>query len=71
MKDLHLVTFLLVLVGALNLGLVGLFNYNLVEVILGFSPGLVRLLYVLIGLSAVVELVQHKENCKVCAQKMK
>lgn len=43
----------LVLIGALNWGLVALLNFNLVDVLLGFSPTLVNLVYILVGLAAV------------------
>ena len=35
MKALHMVTFILVIIGALNWGLVGLFGFNLVSYIFG------------------------------------
>ncbi len=42
----------LVLIGALNWGLVGAFNFNLVSVL--FGVGLItRLVYILVGLSAL------------------
>ncbi|MCR4278512.1 MAG: DUF378 domain-containing protein, partial [bacterium] len=53
---LHKVSHVLVLVGALNWGLVGAFNLNLVDLVLGSWPGLVRAVYVLVGLSAVAML---------------
>lgn len=68
MKNLHMWTFLLLAVGGLNWGLVGLFDLNLVEVLLGGWPMLVRLVYVLVGLSAVYEFSKHKEYCKECAK---
>ena len=43
----------LVIVGALNWGLVGLFGYNLVESLLGAWPLVVRVVYALVGLSAL------------------
>jgi hypothetical protein len=43
----------LVVVGGLNWGLVGLFNFDLVQAILGGIPMLARLVYVLVGLAAV------------------
>jgi uncharacterized membrane protein YuzA (DUF378 family) len=53
---LKLVAFVLVIVGALNWGLVGLFNFNLVDALLG--SGLVSsIVYCLVGLSAVVLVV--------------
>lgn len=66
----------LVLVGALNWGLVGLgiifsMNWNLVSAIFGFSPTLEALVYVLVGVSAVVGIFGCKcAKCKngVCDQ---
>lgn len=71
MKSLHMVAFPLVVVGALNWGLVGLLNYNLVDSLLGSWPGLVKLVYILVGLSAVYLLATHTQDCKVCADMMK
>jgi uncharacterized membrane protein YuzA (DUF378 family) len=47
----------LVIVGGLNWGLVGLFNFNLVELILGHFPILMRIVYILVGLSAVYMII--------------
>jgi len=46
-------SFIFVLVGALNWGLLGLLNFNLVSVIFGSVPFLARAIYILVGLSAV------------------
>jgi len=46
-------SFIFVLVGALNWGLLGLFNFNLVSGIFGSVPFLARAIYILVGLSAV------------------
>ena len=66
MKNMHMLAFILVVVGALNWGLVGLFNMNLVMSLLGAWPGLEKLVYVLVGLSAVYLLWEHKDTCKYC-----
>ena len=71
MKWLHMVSFMLVVVGALNWGLVGLgnlmgSNLNLVGMLFGSMPMLESLVYVLVGLAAVYEVVTHKASCKVC-----
>lgn len=68
MKVLHTVTWILVIVGALNWGLVGLFNFNLVMAILGSMPMLEKLVYILVGISSVVEIVTHTKTCKMCAK---
>lgn len=46
------IALVLVIVGGLNWGLVGLFQLDLVELILGAVPVLQRIVYVLVGLSA-------------------
>lgn len=67
MKSLHTISFILLVVGGLNWGLVGLFNWNLVEVLLGSWPVAVQVVYVLVGLSAIVEIFGHKSNCNCCS----
>lgn len=42
----------LVLIGALNWGLVGAFNFNLVSVLFGIGM-LTRIIYILVGLAAL------------------
>ena len=39
----------LVIIGALNWGLVGLLNFNLVELLLGTWPILEKVVYILVG----------------------
>ena len=65
MKGLHMVTFILLVIGGLNWGLVAL-GYNLVDSLLGVGSTLAMIVYGLVGLSAVVEVVTHKKNCKCC-----
>jgi hypothetical protein len=43
----------LVIIGGLNWGLVGAFDFNLVDAIFGEDSALSRIIYVLVGLSAV------------------
>ncbi|MBY6241315.1 DUF378 domain-containing protein [Methylosinus sp. Sm6] len=58
MKPLNLITLVLVIIGGLNWGLVGLFDFNLVGAIFGGEDAtLARLVYILVGLSAVWQLV--------------
>lgn len=60
----HKVAAVLVLVGALNWGLVGIANFNLVSAIFGSWPGVERLIYVLVGLAAIAMLFTGA--CKPC-----
>jgi hypothetical protein len=57
MKILNLITLTLVIVGGLNWGLVGLFNFDLVAALFGEGSLLSRVVYVLVGLSALWQLV--------------
>jgi uncharacterized membrane protein YuzA (DUF378 family) len=65
MKALHMVTFILLVVGGLNWGL-SAFDMNLVDKLLGAGSMAAKLVYILVGLSAVVEVITHKKNCKEC-----
>ena len=56
MKDVDGVVYALVTVGALNWGLVGAFKLDLVQTILGTSPALVQLVYIVVGLSGLYSL---------------
>lgn len=47
------VALVLVIVGGLNWGLVGAFDFNLVDALFGTMSALSRIVYVLVGLSAV------------------
>jgi len=57
MKFINILTLILVIVGGLNWGLVGLFDFNLVAAIFGAGSGLARLVYVLVGISAAWQLI--------------
>jgi uncharacterized protein len=53
LNALDWIAYTLVIVGAINWGLVGLLNFNLVEVLFGFLPFLENLVYVLVGLAGL------------------
>jgi len=53
MKIIQWVAFILVVVGGLNWGLIGFFKYNLVAAIFGDMSAMSRLVYDLVGLSAI------------------
>ena len=52
----------LVIIGALNWGLVGIFNFNLVSFIFGEMTVLSRIVYILVGLSALCILWDTLQN---------
>lgn len=58
MYYINLVTLLLIIIGGINWLLVGLFQYDLVaDLFGGQTAGLSRLIYVLVGISALWQLV--------------
>ncbi|AIL13069.1 hypothetical protein IM40_05390 [Candidatus Paracaedimonas acanthamoebae] len=52
---------ILVIIGALNWGLVGLFHFNIVEVLFGSIPILVKLIYSIVALSGLYLLTTLKK----------
>lgn len=56
MKALKNVTFVLLVVGGLNWLLVGLFSFDLVAAILGDMTLLSKIVYILVGLSAIYQI---------------
>ena len=60
----HSVAWALVLIGALNWGLVGLVQVNVVMTLLGSVPLLEQAVYVVVGLAALMMLMAKK--CKAC-----
>jgi uncharacterized membrane protein YuzA (DUF378 family) len=58
MKSIDTLARLLVIVGGVNWGLVGLFGFDLVAALFGPMSVMSRIVYTLVGLSAVYDLVQ-------------
>lgn len=74
MKLLHIIGFILVVVGGINWGLVGAYmllnngmmGWNVVNMLLGSWPMVEAVVYVLVGLSAIWMLAMHPKECTVC-----
>lgn len=60
----HLATGILLVVGALNWGVIGAFDWNFIEAVFGKWPVLVQVFYVFFGMAAVIEIVPFK--CSLC-----
>ncbi len=54
---LHVLVKLLLIVGGLNWGLVGLFEFNLIDAIFGDMHVIARIIYVLVGFAAAYKAV--------------
>ena len=60
MKTFDIIVAVLLIVGGLNWGLVGLLNFDLVATIFGSGSSFGNLVYILVGLSAVYQVLQLK-----------
>jgi uncharacterized membrane protein YuzA (DUF378 family) len=63
MKALHCVAFILVIIGGLNWLLVGL---GVGDVVAYLGSTIATIVYILVGLSALVLIFTHKKSCKDC-----
>lgn len=60
---------LLVVVGGINWGLVGFFDYNLVNALLGSWPVVEMVVYDVVGVAALVTLFGVFKSCSCSVQK--
>ena len=56
MNTLFKTTLVLSIIGCINWGLVGLFNFNLVEYLLGDGALITRIVYVLVMVSGIINI---------------
>ena len=57
MRTLGIIATILVIIGALNWGLIGLFDFNLVATIFGGVDGLfTKIVYILVGIAGILEI---------------
>ena len=64
MKIIDTIALVLIIIGAINWGLVGLFNFNLVDTIFGAMSIISRIIYILVGISGLwgIKLIFDKVN---------
>jgi len=67
MKAMHKIAFILLIIGGLNWLLVGLFAWDVGMLFGGQMAVISRIIYVLVGLSAIYLVCTHKSNCKDCS----
>ncbi len=60
MCGVHMIAWVLLIIGGLNWGLQGAFGINVVSMVLGSVSWLERLVYVLVGISAIAMIFQKK-----------
>ena len=58
MRVVYRIALALIIIGGLNWGLIGFFDFNLVDALFGEESALSRIIYALVGLSAVLVLIE-------------
>ncbi|MDD2840663.1 MAG: DUF378 domain-containing protein [Rickettsiales bacterium] len=61
-SKIFLISLILLIVGGLNWGLVGLFNFDLVASLFGQMSILSRIVYLLVGASAITAAIMMPKN---------
>ena len=59
-KYIKTISYVLVIIGALNWGLIGVFNFDLVATLFGEMTYLTRVVYSLVGLSGIVSVITFR-----------
>ncbi|HUX06557.1 MAG TPA: DUF378 domain-containing protein [Acidobacteriota bacterium] len=57
MKALEWIALIIVVIGAINWGLIGLFEFNLVTYLISAMDWLVKTVYVIVGIAGIVLLI--------------
>lgn len=70
MRSTHMMAFILVIVGGLNWLLVGLFSWDVGMIFGGQGAVISKIIYILVGLSAIYLMFTHNKECKHCEVKM-
>lgn len=66
---IHMVTFLLLVIGGLNWLLFGLTGWDVGQLFGEMNNVVARIIYILVGLAAIYELAMHKKTCACCGGK--
>ncbi len=56
MQTLQKVALVFIIIGAINWGLIGLFEFNLVETLFGTDNVITNIVYVLVGISGIIDI---------------
>ena len=65
METLQKICLVITIIGAVNWGLIGLFDFNLVTTIFGTDSALSRIVYTIVGVTGLINigiLFEHIEN---------
>jgi len=67
MKSLHSITFILLVIGGLNWLLLAVAGWDVSKFLGGQTAIIPKIIYILVGLSALYEMFTHKNRCRECA----
>lgn len=57
MRSIKIIALLLIIIGAINWGLIGLFDFNLVALIFGGKDAIMaKVVYILVGISGIISI---------------
>ena len=62
------IAFVLLVIGGLNWGLVGIFNFDLVAWVFGAGSIVARIVYILVAVSALWLIFAENCRCKECSK---
>ena len=56
MKVIDKIALVLIIIGAINWGLIGFFNFNLVESLFGVQSTITNIIYAIVGICALINI---------------
>ena len=56
MRTLEIIAVTLIIIGAINWGLIGLFDFNLVDTLFGTMSILSRIIYIIVGVCSLINI---------------
>ncbi len=56
MQTLQKSSLILIIIGAINWGLIGLFDFNLVETLFGVDNVITKVVYALVGIAGIIDI---------------
>lgn len=62
MKTLDIIVLTLVIIGAINWGLIGFFNFNLVDMLFGGISWLTRTIYAVVGVAGIYSIMFYGKD---------
>ena len=65
---MHKITFTLLVIGCLNWGVFAITGWEVGQIFGGMEEVVSKIIYILVGLSAVWEVIMHKKNCRRCTE---